>query len=648
MPYPRLFAQGRLGRRAARNRIVSTSHGTNLALDGFPSDTLIAYHAAKAKGGCGTVMLFGSAAVSAKVPIAANHVNLWKEGVEPGLRRAAAAVREHGALALSQATCMGRRTNAHADLVGHGPSDTGSEVAPQIPHVLEVREIREIVDDYAAAAAKLAACGFDGVDLAFYDDQLPDQFWSPAINHRTDAYGGSLENRMRFSLDVLRAVRAAAPADFIVGARISGDDRVRFGLESGELLEIAARLAATGLLDYFTVTAGTISTFKSRSYNIPTLYEERGTFVPFARRVRERVAIPVIVTGRIVSPQHAEEILEAGEADFVGMTRALIADPELPRKAAEGRENEIRTCMGTGEGCIDRLYFGFPITCVQNPAIGRELTWGELQPAARRKRVAVVGAGPAGLEAARVAAERGHAVVLFEREAEVGGAIRIAARAPGWSAYRSSIEWLAGAVARAGVDVRLACAADVAALERAAPDAVVFATGARPRKPYLAGAGLPHVVTASAAIAGDAPLGKRCVVLDEIGYTLGPKAADALASRDHEVTIVTRQYALGEDVGTTLRAALIERLLRAGVEIVTLALPLEIVEGGVRVAHTLTDEERLLPADSVVVASGGVADDALYRACAERFAERYLIGDAFAPRQLRAAMSDGGRAGRAL
>jgi NADPH-dependent 2,4-dienoyl-CoA reductase/sulfur reductase-like enzyme len=453
---------------------------------------------------------------------------------------------------------------------------------------------------------------------------------------------------MRFSFEVLAAVRAAVPADFIVGARVSGDDRVRFGLEPGELLEIIARHAASGLLDYLTVTGGTISTFRSRSYNIPTQYEERGTFVPLARRVRERVTIPVIVTGRIVTPEHAEAVLASGDADFVGMTRALIADPELPRKAAAGRDGEIRTCMSTGEGCIDRLYFGFPIACVQNAVIGREQTWGTLAPAATRKRVAVVGGGPAGLEAARVAAERGHSVVLFEREGETGGAIRIAARAPGWSAYRSSIEWLAAAVARAGVEVKLACEADATSLAELAPDAVVFATGARPRKPYLPGAQGANVITASDAIAGDVPAGARCVVLDEVGYTIGPKAADALATRGARVTIVTRQYALGEDIGTTLRAALIERLLRAGVEIVTLAIPLEIVADGVRVAHTLTDAERFIEADTVVVASGGVSDDALYRACGERFAERYLIGDAFAPRQLRAAISDGARIGRAL
>ena len=356
-------------------------------------------------------------------------------------------------------TSTGRRTRNQSDQLGYGPSDTVSEIAYEVPHILSPDEIRRFVDDYAAACRTLKECGFDGADLAFYDDQLPDQFWDPSVNKRTDAYGGTLENRMRFSMEVLEAIRGAVGRDFIVGARVSGDDYLPDGLEPDELLEIITRLDRTGMLDYFTVTGGTIQTMRSRGYNIPPAYFPQGTFVEMARRVKAAVDAPVIVTGRIITPAQAEDVLQSGAADMVGMTRALIADPELPRKAREGRFDDIRVCMGSNEGCIDRLYFGLPIGCVQNPVVGREREWGTLVPATAPKRVVVVGGGPAGMEAARVAAERGHTVTLFEQADVLGGAIRIAARAPGWEAYTGVIEWLERQLAKLPVTVRLGCEA---------------------------------------------------------------------------------------------------------------------------------------------------------------------------------------------
>jgi dimethylglycine catabolism A len=653
-PFPLLFSPVRLGHTEAPNRIVSTSHGTNMAVGGAPGERLIAYHAEKARGGCGTVMMFGSAAASPPTPIPPNHVNLWDDAALPGLRAAAAAVKAHGALAISQVTSMGRRTRAHADVIGYGPSDTVGEVAFEVPHILSVAEIRRFVDDYAAACRRLKECGFDGCDLAFYDDQLPDQFWDPAINKRADAYGGALENRLRFSLEVLEAVRGAVGRDFIVGARVSGDDAQPGGLDTAALVEIIKRLDATGLLDYFTVTAGTISTYRSRGYNIPPAYYPPGTFVELARRVKATVNTPVIVTGRIVTPEQAEEVLRSGAADLVGMTRALIADPELPRKAREGRLDDIRVCMGSNEGCIDRLYFGLPIGCVQNPVVGREREWGALTQAATPRQVVIVGGGPAGMEAARVAALRGHRVILMERADALGGAILVACRAPGWEAYDGVIRWLAGQLAKLPMEIRLGCEATVQSVLAERPQAVVIATGAAPRRPYLPGADGPNAVPVADVLAGKVAVGRRCVILDETGYTPGPKVADALSLAGHEVEIVTRQYSLGEDIGTTVRAVLHERLLRQGVTITTLTAPLAIHPGGVRVAHVLTDAEREIAADTVILSSGGVARDGLYHALAaatggpDSGVELHLGGDAFAPRHLRHAMVDGARIGRAV
>jgi dimethylglycine catabolism A len=655
--FPLLFSPFRFGLRGhaeAPNRIVSTSHGTNMAVDGAPAERIIAYHAAKAAGGCGTVMMFGSASASSLTPVLPNHVNLWDPDAEPGLRAAARAVQAHGALALSQVTSSGRRSYHHLDRCGVGPSATVSQLSPGIPHVLSVAEIHRMVDDYAAACRRLKACGLDGADLAFYADQLPDQFWSPAINLRTDRYGGNLDNRLRFSLEALEAVRGAVGRDFIVGARVSGDDTLPEGLQPDELLQIITRLDRTGRLDYFTVTGGTVSTFRARGYNNPSAYYGLGTFVHLAARIKAAVGTPVIVTGRIVTPAQAEEILQRGAADLVGMTRALIADPEMPRKAREGRVDDIRVCMGSGEGCIDRLYFGMPIGCVQNPVIGREREWGTLVAAATARRVVVVGGGPAGMEATRVLAERGHRVTLFERADRLGGALRIAARAPGWEAYAGAVDWLARQLARLHVDVRFGLAATAAWLLAEGPDAVVVATGAESRRPQLRGVDQPHVASATEVLAGTAPVEGRCVILDETSYTPGPKVADALSQAGHAVEIVTRQYSLGEDIGTTLRAKLLERLLRQGVTITVLAAPVAIELGYVRVRHMLTDAEWTIPADTVVLASGGQARDQLYHELAALTAGQadapalHLIGDAYAPRNLLQAMLDGAHVGRAI
>ena len=652
--FPLLFSPIQLGHTEARNRIVSTSHGTNMAVNGAPGAREIAYHAAKARGGCGTVMMFGSAAASPLTPIAPNHVNLFDDAALPGLREAAATVKAHGALALSQVTSSGRRSRATFDLTGYGPSASVSEIAPSVPHVLSLTEIRQMIEHYAEACRRLKACGFDGCDLAFYDDQLPDQFWNPTSNRRTDAYGGSLENRLRFSFEVLEAVRAAVGRDFIVGARVSGDDRYPGGLGAGELLDIVVRLDQTGLLDYFTVTGGTISTYRSRGYNIPSAYYPPATFTGLSRRIREAVRLPVIVTGRIVTPDQAETVLREGSADLVGMTRALIADPELPNKIREGRLDDIRVCMGSNEGCIDRLYFGLPIQCVQNPVIGHEREWGTIVPATRPRRVLVVGGGPAGMEAARVAALRGHEVTLVERASVLGGAILVACRAPGWGAYRGVVDWLEGQLRKLPVTIRTGHEATVASVLAEQPEVVIIATGAEPRRPSIPGVDLPHVVTAAVVLAGKASVGERCVILDETGYTPGPKVADALSLAGHQVEIVTPQYSLGEDIGTTLRAMLIERLLRQGVTITALTAPLAISREAVTVTHVLTDETRDLPADSVIVSSSAVGRDALYHALQAQIEEQgasmefHLIGDAFAPRHLRHAMEDGTRKAREI
>ncbi|MEP7200200.1 MAG: FAD-dependent oxidoreductase, partial [Chloroflexota bacterium] len=318
-----------------------------------------------------------------------------------------------------------------------------------------------------------------------------------------------------------------------------------------------------------------------------------------------------------MTPAQAEEVLRRGAADMVGMTRALIADPDMPRKAREGRDADIRICMGTSEGCIDRLYMGLPIGCVQNPVTGREREWGVLQKAETARRVVVVGGGPAGMEAARVAAERGHAVTLFERSDQLGGAIRIASRAPGWEAYAQSVDWLERQLRKLPVTLQLNQEATLPLLLDCGAEAVIVATGARPRRPEIHGVHQPHVHTVADVLAGRAEIKGRCVILDETGYTPGPKVADLLSSAGHAVEFVTWQYSLGEDIGTTVRAKLYERLLRQGVMVTTLAQPIAIGEDSVTLRHMLTESVWQIAADTVIVSASGHAQDELYHALHE-------------------------------
>ncbi len=647
--YPLLFSPIVLGGRTARNRIVSTPHNTNYGANGLPTDRLIAYHAEKAKGGCGTVMVFGSASVSALQPTPDTQVNLWKPEVEPWLRKMADAIHAHGALCLSQMMFVGRRGSPVGTThPGHGPSATTAERSPLVPHVLRRDEIMKIIDAYALCARRLFDCGFDGCDLPFYADIFPEQFWNPRVNQRTDEYGGSLENRMRVSVDILEAIRNQVRREFIVGVRISGNDEERDGLEHATLKQIAARLDATGLIDYFTITRGTVSTFRARGINVPSAYFPQGTFAEVAASMKEKIKAPIIAGGRVVHAAHAEELLRRGMVDLVSMTRALMADPELPRKAATGADDQIRLCMGSNEGCIDRVYLGQAIGCIQNPAMGRESDLSEVLPAERKKRVVIIGGGPAGMEAARVASLRGHQVVLLEQTQQLGGQILLAARAPHRSEYEGSVRWLARQVYQAGVDVRLGVRATLALLNTLEADALVVATGGHPRRPGIPGDTLPHVATVHEVLAGEFEPRGRCLVFDEVGHMAGPSTADYLSERGLAVQIVTRQYSVGEDLGTTLKATLTSRLLKKGVQLRPLTALEEITPERVRLRNVYSDEEVWEPADTVVLSSGTIGADDLYYDFRDEVAEAYLVGDALAPRRLADALLEATRAARQI
>jgi N,N-dimethylglycine/sarcosine dehydrogenase len=649
-PFPRLFSPLPLGPRVAQNRIVSTPHTTGFAVEGFPRERWLAYEREKARGGCGTIMMFGSASVHPSSPVAAaGGVELWDPAVVPHLRRLAEAVHAEGALCLAQVSHWGRGgVGPYADWPLLAPSDEPDETHHGIPRALSKAEIHELVDAFGCAAAHVKLGDYDGVDLSCWGGHLTEQFLSPVSNRRMDEYGGSLDNRIRFCLETLEAVRAAVGPDLIVGARLTGDQLVEGGLTLEDTQAIAARLAATGWLDYVTVSGGSTEQYRALPYVTPTYYAPLGLYNRFAAAVKAVVQVPVIVAGRIVHPAQAEEALAQGWADAVAMTRSLIADPALPRKAREGRVDEIRICTGASEACIGRRIQGKTIACIQNPAIGREAELAEVRPADRARRVVVAGGGVAGLEAARLAARRGHRVVLFEAAAEPGGQLRAVWRSPARQSYQEVVRWLVAEVGRVGVDVRLGTEATVASVLAERPDVVVVATGVRPRALDVPVAPDAHVVTAEDVLLDRVAPGPRCLVVDYHGHMPGPSAAEALADRGCRVEIASRFFTVGEDIDPRLKTSVYTRLYQKGVVLTPLAVVREIGAAWVRLANTLTGQERVVEVDTVVTALGGRADDALARALEGQGLELHVVGDALAPRTIHDAILTATRAARRI
>jgi len=648
-PLGRLFSPIKLGHVVAKNRIVSTPHGAAFGEKGGITDRYIRYHEEKAKGGCAVVMMFGSSSIH---PTSANdwgEVNNWDDSIIPQYRQMSEAIHRHGAFCVSQISHRGRRGHSwYSGVPLWAPSDTREERHREWPHVMTTREIREVIDAWAAAAVRLKAGGFDGCDIPFYGGHLIENFLSPLSNRRTDEYGGSLANRLRLGREVLQAVREAVGREFIVGVRHTGDQFVPGGLTKDDLLEVARRVDAWGLVDYWIVSGSTTETLRYEAMVTPSLYHPEGLYNDLAALTRTVVRVPVIVAGRIVTPAQAEAALAAGVCDLVGMTRALIADPEMPKKAQEGRLEDIRPCVGASEGCIGRLRQGKAITCVHNPVIGREAELAEIHPAARPKRVVVIGGGVAGLEAARTAAFRGHRVVLFEAASALGGQVLAAAGAPKREGLALIASWLAGQARKHGAEVRLNAPAEVAQVVAERPDVVIIATGATPRLPEIPGAGLPLVATAVDILLRRVPPGRRCVVVDEDGHYAAPTTADFLAQHDREVILISRYFMAGEDIDEGVRSDLYGRLYRRGVRIEPLTVALEVVPGGVRTRHTFSGAEATLPADTVVMAFGGKANDRLYHELGGKVPDLKLVGDAYSPRRIHDAILDGSRAARAL
>ena len=429
--FEHLLSPLQVGRLALPNRVLITAHATNYVDgNGLPDERAVHYYAERTRGGAG-LMVTGASSVHPSSPRVRGVINAHDPQVVGAWRAIADAVHVHGGHVLVMLTHMGRvgRMPDMRPLVAPSPLMDGS-FRQAVPHALSDREIGELVEAFAEAAVRVCQSGMDGIELQGAHGYLIAQFLSPLSNRRTDRYGGDLAGRMRFCLEVVDAVRRAAGSGATVGIRLSADELVPGGLGLDESRAIVRRLEASGQLDFVDVSAGTDSDLMSLAEHIPSMYFPPANLVRFAAAIKPVTRLPVFCAGAIRDPAVAEEIVASGKADMVGMTRAHIADPHVVRKLREGRSEDIRRCIGCMQACLEALANGLPIGCVYNPVTGREGEWATIEPASRSRRVVVVGGGPAGLEAARVAALRGHRVVLLEASKMLGGQLHLAARLP--------------------------------------------------------------------------------------------------------------------------------------------------------------------------------------------------------------------------
>jgi dimethylglycine catabolism A len=482
MRYPNVFSPLKLNRLLLPNRIYSTAHAEVYAEPGgIPGDRYIRYYEEKAKGGLGMAICGGSSPVSIDVPQGAwRPVNLTTDEVVEPMSRLAEAVHRHGMKIMIQATHMGRRSAWAGDPWPHlvSPSGVREQVHRGNAKVIEIEDICRIVGDFAKAVKRVQSSGFDGVEVSAAHQHLIDQFWSPRTNKRTDEYGGSLENRMRFGIEVLTAIREAVGRDFCVGIRMCADEFHDDGLEPGVLREIAQAMSETGLIDFISIIGSGADTHNKIANCMPPMALPPEPFVQLAAGIKAVSKVPVLHAQGIRDISQAERILANGLVDMVGMTRAHLADPHMMNKVREGREDQVRQCVGANH-CIDRQYLGQDVLCVQNAATSREATMPHvIKPTTgSKRRVVVVGAGPAGLEAARVSRSRGHDVILYEIADRVGGQVNLAAKAPQREQMAGIIRWFDMETKRLGVERRFGAAATAEMINADRPDIVVLATG---------------------------------------------------------------------------------------------------------------------------------------------------------------------------
>jgi 2,4-dienoyl-CoA reductase-like NADH-dependent reductase (Old Yellow Enzyme family)/thioredoxin reductase len=653
-----LFEPITLGKVPVRNRIVMTGHGTGMAKDFLPTEQHVAYYRERARGGVGLIgMAFPQVhPTSQDVP---GEPRAYDPAIVPGMRRIADGVHDHGAKIVMQLGHGGRQ--GHSTFTGRAlwaPSAIPCPFNLEMPKEMELEDIDEIIKGHVLGARHAQQAGMDGVEIhSGYGGYLLASFLSHFSNERIDEYGGSLWNRMRIVRDTLAAVRAEVGPDYLVGMNLQGHDFSPGGLEATDAQKIAHTLANTGELDYIVVKA---ATYYEAHQNVPDMQHDKVLWAPLASSVRQAVDIPVIAVGRIVDPFDAAQVLRDGAADMVAMTRQQIADPETTNKIAAGRLQDIRRCIGCNQGCIDRLFEFQHSSCVHNPAAGYELELGEgtLRPADPPGHIVVIGAGPAGMKAAEVAARRDHRVTLLERRQVVGGQLRLAARIKGRAEVTGVIDYLTGQLSQLDVDIRLEVDLTASEIESLSPTHVVVATGSAPGRRIIGnraqglsvtpGLDADRVLSVWDVLEDERPVGRRVLIVDDgEGGWKSVGLALALADDGHEVEFVTALPHATAKLGPFSGQLATKRLFAADIRLRPFAT-VTAIDGSTATICEQGKERTVSELDTIVLAGWHEPVTELYFELKARGVPVTRIGDAVASRTMMDAVHEGERTARVI
>ena len=626
--YKHLLSPGKIGKMSVRNRTVMPPMGTNYAdTDGFVTERLAGYYEARAQGGTGLIIV-EIAAVAPEGKAIPRQIGIWADKFIPGLRFLADSIKKHGARAAIQLHHAGRQTTAKATgFQPVAPSEIACPICRDIPRELNIDEIKGLVEAFGHAARRAREAGFDAVEIHGTHGYLLNQFLSPYSNRRNDEYGGSAEGRRRFSLEVYEAVRRAVGPDYPVIFRMNADEGVEGGITPEEGRDFAKVLEQLGV-DALHVSAGV---YGSPLAIVPTMYDPPLPLAGYAAAIKSQVETSVIAVGKIHDPRAGEQLIAEGEADFVSLGRALITDSHFAKKIERNQVENIRKCIECNQLCIDPLLVeDAPVSCIYNARAGRELEFPFVK-ARRRSRVVVVGGGPGGMEAARVARERGHQVILFERRSELGGQGRLALKTPHKERFGEITRYLIHRVQFLEVDLRIDTVATGEAVMDEKPDAVILATGAVPVIPALPGLEAKEAISAWDILEEKVKPGPRVAIIG--GGMVGCETAAYLAERDHSVVLLEAQESLAEGQSPSLREKLLQWLYRhPAVEIKTKTAvtslgerSLEAVEEGNRIA--------MEDLDTIVIAAGAKPYNPLEGILKPLLSEVYAIGDCDRPRK---------------
>ena len=634
--------------RTFRNRIFSSGHQTLLARGGLITQAFIAYHEARARGGAGLII---TEAVSAHESAYFNEFvpsGFLDESI-PGFRQLATTLHSHDCAVIGQLFHPGAEVAAILD-DGSRPAAWAPSTHHQERYLVTARPmpiamIRDVIQGFADTAARMISAGLDGVEVLASHGYLPIQFCNPKVNHRTDEYGGTFENRLRFLNEIHDRIRSKVDDAAIVGLRISADDLEAGGFSQDEVSEVLHALDAAGRFDYFNITLGSSSTTEGAVHIVPPMSIDPAYVAPYAAEVKRSTSRTILATGRFNRPQDAERALTAGQVDMVGMTRAQICDPEMARKAFSQRADDIRVCIACNQACIGHYALGAPISCIQFPESGRELEYGSRITAGRLREVLVVGGGPAGLKAAAVAAERGHQVTLYEKSKRLGGQVLLAQLLPERSEFGGIVTNLEREARTAGVDIKLGSQITGEALRASDADVIIIASGATPHIPDIEISDSAHVVTAWQVINDEVECGSRIVIADWRGDWVGLGLARKLIKAGHQVRLATVANCAGVNVQFYTRDPMIAEIDRLGVQFTHYARLAGADESTAYFVHASGGHRMDFECDTLVLAYGHDSEMDLFNSLEDSGTEVHVIGDALSPRTAEEAVLEGLKVG---